>query len=113
MASRCNRSATKGCVSIYQQRFAARPHEGYFSDAGDRPRRPVIIANPADDPAFRSLIDSLLLAGEWRPEQLEAALRTRYANALVRPRELAGERTEVWYVYRDGHWIGREIDVGS
>jgi hypothetical protein len=55
----------------------------------------------------------MLLTGEWRPETLEAALRTRYPNALVRPRGLAGERTEVWYVYRDGHWIGRETDVGS
>jgi hypothetical protein len=23
----------------------------------------------------------------------------------VRPRELAGERTQIWYVYRDGHWV--------
>lgn len=96
-----------------QQRFAARRYEGYFGDATERVERPIIVANPADDAAFQALIESMLATGAWRPETLEALLRTRYPNVLVRPRELAGERTEVWYVYRDGHWIGSEIDAGS
>ena len=98
---------------MYQLRYAPRPREGYFDDAADRGRRPVIVANPADDAAFRSMIESLLLSGASNPEALEELLRTRYPNSVVRPRELAGERTEVWYVYRDGHWIRREIDAGS
>jgi hypothetical protein len=98
---------------MYQQRFAARADEGHFGDATDRAERPIIVANPADDAVFKALIDSMLATGSRRPETLEALLRTRYPHALVRPRELAGERTEVWYVYRDGHWIGRETDAGS
>jgi hypothetical protein len=98
---------------MHQLRYAPRPDEGYFNDARDRPRRPVIVANPADDGTFRSLIDSMLLSGASSPEALEELLRTRYPNSVVRPRGLAGERTEVWYVYRDGHWIGRDLDAGS
>jgi hypothetical protein len=36
---------------------------------------------------------------------LEAALRLTYPNARVRRRELSGEAVEIWYVYREGHWI--------
>ena len=35
---------------------------------------------------------------------LQAALRVRYPDAVVRARELSGEFLEIWYVYRDGHW---------
>lgn len=82
--------------------------EGSFTRAGDRSRRPIIVANPPGDRQFRELIDVALLSGGWRPEDLEAFLRTRYPSALVRRRELEGERTEMWYVYRDGHWIRSE-----
>jgi hypothetical protein len=74
-------------------------------------RRPTIVANPPGDRQFRALIDACLLSGATRPEDLEAVLRTRYPLAVVRPRELAGERTTVWYVYREGHWI-RSDDGG-
>ena len=76
----------------------------------DRPRRPIIIANPSGDPPFRAMIDAFLSSAGRRPEDLEVALRTRYPLAVVRPRGLAGERVEVWYVYRDGHWIRSEDD---
>lgn len=76
----------------------------------DRPPRPVIVANPSGDPPFRAMIDAFLLSAGSRPEDLEVALRTRYPLAVVRPRGLAGERVEVWYVYRDGHWIRSEDD---
>jgi len=36
---------------------------------------------------------------------LQRRLRDRFPRAIVRPRELAGERLEIWYVYRDGRWI--------
>ena len=78
---------------------------GRVDDAG---RRPMIIANPPNDREFRAFIDRFLLAGGRAPEDLEATLRTRYAQAVVRRRELAGEKIEVWYVYRDGHWIRSE-----
>lgn len=51
------------------------------------------------------MIDAFLMAGGRRPEELASVLRLRFPDALVRPRDLAGERVAVRYVYRDGHWI--------
>jgi hypothetical protein len=65
----------------------------------------MIIANPPGDRRFRSMIDAFLVGAGRRPEELESVLRTRFPSALVRRRDLAGERFDVWYVYRDGHWI--------
>jgi len=79
--------------------------------ADDARRRPMIVANPPGDQEFRQVIDRFLLAGGGEPRDLEATLRTSYPQAVVRPRELAGEHFEVWYVYRDGHWIGSEGHV--
>ena len=67
-------------------------------------RRPTIVANPSGDPRFRSMTERFLLSGGRSPEELQAILRTRYPDAVVRRRGLAGERLDVWYVYRDGHW---------
>lgn len=39
------------------------------------------------------------------PAELEQALRASHPQAVVHRRELDAERTPVWYVYRDGHWI--------
>lgn len=75
---------------------------------GDARRRPLIVANPPGDHEFRGLIDRFLAAGDSRPHDLQAALRARYPKAVVRPRELANEGFEVWYAYRDGHWIRSE-----
>jgi hypothetical protein len=71
-------------------------------------RRPVIVTNPANDRHFRALIESGLRSGAMRPDDLEQLLRTRYPMAVVRPRELEGERTPIWYVYREGHWISSD-----
>ena len=54
------------------------------------------------------MIDAFLMAGGRRPEELESVLRVRFQEALVRPRDLAAEQFDVWYVYRDGHWISEE-----
>ena len=35
------------------------------------------------------------------PKQLEDALRHRYPEVRVRQRELSGESTVTWYVYRE------------
>jgi hypothetical protein len=74
-------------------------------------RRPIVVVNPSNDVRFREIVDRFVATGGSRPDDLEVALRTRYPAAVVRPRELAGERFEVWYVYRDGHWIRSEADV--
>jgi hypothetical protein len=65
----------------------------------------MLVLNPPDDDAFRGTALDLLGDGVEEPSALETALRRTYPNAVVRPRELAGERTEIWYVYRDGRWV--------
>jgi len=74
-------------------------------------RRPIVVLNPSSDVGFREMVDRFVATGGSRPDELEAMLRNRYPAAVVRPRELAGERFEVWYVYRDGHWIRSEADA--
>ena len=73
-------------------------------------RRPIVVINPSTDLGFREMVDRFVARGSSSPNDLEAVLRQRYPEAVVRPRELAGERFEVWYVYRDGHWIRSEAD---
>jgi hypothetical protein len=67
--------------------------------------RPTLVLNPADDEEFHSAAEHLMENGFAEPALLQDCLRMRWPLALVRPRELAGERTQIWYVYRDGHWI--------
>jgi hypothetical protein len=67
--------------------------------------RPVLILNPATDEAFASRARGLVRDGVDRPDLLEARLRVRYPEALVRVRKLSGEHGSIWYVYRDGSWI--------
>jgi hypothetical protein len=71
----------------------------------DEEPRPTLVLNPPDDDAFRSLAEDLVQDGAELPEKLQASLRSAYPLALVRPRALAGEQTQIWYVYRDGHWV--------
>jgi hypothetical protein len=66
--------------------------------------RPTLILNPPDDRDFGSFVRSAVEMAPG-PEELEVRLRERYPRAIVRPRDLAGERLAVWYVYRDGHWV--------
>ena len=73
--------------------------------------RPIVVVNPSSDTRFREMTDRFVTTGGSTPADLEAVLRTQYPEAVVRPRELAGERFEVWYVYRDGHWIRSEADA--
>lgn len=73
--------------------------------ATDREPAPTLVLNPPDDETFRSLALGLVEDGIVAPEALEAELRRTYPTAIVRPRELSGERTAVWYVYRDGRWV--------
>jgi len=64
-----------------------------------------IVRNPADDRAFERAVKEIADSGVQDPEVAQERLRERYPQAVVRPRELAGESSGVWYVYRDGHWI--------
>src|SRR5215212_5474210 len=97
---------------MHQHWAAARVGVGRFSDP-ETTQRPIIVANPRGDTEFRNFITVAMRSGGWRPEDLEAFLRERYPLAIVRRRELAGERQQVWYVYRDGHWIGSDLDAGA
>jgi hypothetical protein len=67
---------------------------------------PVLVLNPADDAAFASSARAAVDAYPGGPLALQDALRRRYPSAVVHPRELTGEPRVVWYVYRDGHWVG-------
>lgn len=59
--------------------------------------------NPRGDSIFVALVDQLASDADG-PEDLERSLQDTYPDVVVRPRALSGERTEVWYVYRDGSW---------
>ena len=61
--------------------------------------------NPVSDPAFATAANGALDTS-WTSEALADALRAQYPAVIVRPRELSGETLIVWYVYRDGHWVG-------
>jgi hypothetical protein len=67
--------------------------------------RPVVVRNPSKDTAFAAAIDALLAEGLLDLDRFQERLRQEYPNVLVRPRDLAGERVRVWYVYREGHWV--------
>ncbi|HET9614267.1 MAG TPA: hypothetical protein VFP22_05615 [Candidatus Limnocylindrales bacterium] len=73
--------------------------------APDTDREPTLVLSPPDDDAFRSLAGGLVATGVGSAAELEARLRATYPRAAVRPRDLAGERMQIWYVYRDGHWV--------
>ena len=66
--------------------------------------RPIAAVNPADDKVFRGAVQALIDAGINDPAALQAKLREHYPSAVVRPRDLSGERKDSWYVYRDGRW---------
>jgi len=66
--------------------------------------RPQLMLNPSGDAAFVAAVERAHdEAGT--PAALAHALRGAYPAVVVRPRSLSGEVSEVWYVYRDGHWV--------
>jgi len=64
---------------------------------------PILIVNPVTDEEFVAFARDRA-RGASGPTDLQAQLRARYPRALVRQRDLSGELTSVWYVYRDGSW---------
>jgi hypothetical protein len=47
------------------------------------------------------------------PAELQTLLRDRYPQTVVRSRDLSGETTSVWYVYRDGRWSPPEASAAE
>lgn len=68
--------------------------------------RPLLVTNPADDRDFQDAAEAALFDGQSVAE-LQRTLRRAYPRAVVRARDLTGERPVVWYVYREGHWVAR------
>jgi hypothetical protein len=64
----------------------------------------AFVINPRRDKAFVDMVEGDGLSAR-SPGDLEARLREEYPRAIVRPRQLEGERAEVWYVYREGMWV--------
>jgi hypothetical protein len=81
------------------------------ADVSDPEHRPTLILNPADDREFRAAADDLVGNGLAEPIHLQDRLRDRWPRAVVRPRELAGEQAQIWYVYRDGHWVHSGVET--
>jgi hypothetical protein len=67
--------------------------------------QPTLVINPADDEVFAGFAHLLVDHGAASTEELEQRLRTVYPETSVHRRELTGESTTIWYVYRDGHWL--------
>jgi hypothetical protein len=65
---------------------------------------PNVVINPRDDTAFVDAVETERQSA-GSPEALEDVLRAAYPDTVVRPRQLDGERSRIWYVYRDGHWV--------
>ena len=59
--------------------------------------------NPLSDVAFAGLANDLVQSSAT-PDELQMALRVHHPDAVVHRRGLSGE-PELWYVYRDGHWV--------
>jgi hypothetical protein len=70
----------------------------------------VLIINPRSDGEFVREAERLADYGLTHPKALQAALRATYPTAAVHARDLSGEPTTVWYVYRDGSWM-RDVEV--
>jgi hypothetical protein len=64
----------------------------------------TFVINPRNDEDFDRLVREEGSTAE-SALALQAVLRHNYPRAVVRPRQLEGERSEIWYVYREGSWI--------
>jgi len=64
----------------------------------------TFVINPRSDDQFVARVQAAGMASP-SAEALQATLRANYPKAVVRPRQLEGEREEIWYVYREGTWV--------
>jgi hypothetical protein len=65
-----------------------------------------LVTNPAGDDAFSVFAETLVDHGADTVEVFQKRLRTVYPRAVVHPRLLSAEPRLIWYVYRDGRWVG-------
>ena len=65
---------------------------------------PILIINPRSDDVFVDRVHMLADSVDV-PDELQEKLRDEYPSAVVRARDLEGERRPVWYVYREGRWV--------
>jgi hypothetical protein len=72
----------------------------------------MLVLNPRTDPEFVALTEGLTADAMPSPDAFQRALRERFPHAVVRPRDLASEAMEIWYVYRDGHWTRPDDALG-
>ena len=70
--------------------------------------RPILVLNPRSDTTFVDAANAAVTPDGMTPSALQRALRPAYPSVLVRARDLSNEPALVWYVYRDGHWVGAE-----
>jgi hypothetical protein len=69
---------------------------------------PILVINPRSDASFVGFVENLTANPETSLDEFQRTLRERYPAALVRERDLSGERRSTWYVYREGAWIPNE-----
>jgi hypothetical protein len=87
-------------------RFAMdrRPLGGPLGANGTRAvsARPRLICFPSSDEVFATIVDEVARDAPLQAtDELEDALRPMYPNVAVHRRELEGEPTPIWYVYRE------------
>ena len=57
---------------------------------------------PSSDRLFATIVEEVAASLPLEsPRELAAALRPMYPRISIHPRELAGEPTRTWYVYRE------------
>jgi hypothetical protein len=66
--------------------------------------RPTLVTNPVTDRDFSAFAEQQLDGDPLTVAEFQARLQVRYPRAVVHARELNGEPTAIWYVYRDGRW---------
>ena len=116
MARDCNAAVSRAAARGRRRRYGQRLWRHRMGAEGsdvllDRQAH----VNPRTDTDFVALVDSLMADADG-PTTLEHRLRATHPHAVVRQRGLAGEMTEVWYVYRDGTWTDpgtTEVDAGG
>jgi hypothetical protein len=72
---------------------------------------PILVVNPPNDDVFGAFAQVLVDHGASSIGELERRLRPIYSKAVVHARELSSEPFVIWYVYRDGHWVGARAEA--
>lgn len=67
---------------------------------------PLLLTNPTDDRTFRDDALASIRSGQ-EPDGLARKLRPQYPAVTVHERLVSDEPFRVWYVYREGRWVGR------